>query len=135
MERYTSETYLDQPWYSYGEPYGSNNPLDIALADQYNNSFYSNIDDYMSSRNASRCARAYPRAPGGKNTLENFYDMPLKKKQMEMMTKKPRRHMIRQENLIPFNAYHKFQKVHVPQNEHLIPFNAYSGYQKNSLKK
>ena len=141
-------------WYA-GTPYASNQPLTLSLSEQNDVEYYQTIDNYMKKKNASRCANAYPRAPDGKPSINNFYNVNQIKKRHEMMHNNTnmsshcrgaciKRYLkTKNENLIPYNAYHNYQYKsgemapmggQQARNENSIPYNAYHNYQHKSGK-
>lgn len=137
-----AEYFEDSPWYA--KVYrASNQPLDIMLADINDEDYYRDVnrynvstfgDDTLSktvirpsifgslgdslSGGASKSPDAYPKAPGAKPTLENYYNKPgeLKKKEM-LVNMNPRckgacadRYARRAEFLIPYSAYTGYLK-------------------------
>lgn len=134
-----SEHFSDHPWYADNGSYTSNQPLHVILGEQNDAEYYRTIDNYMKSKNVSRSPDAYPRAPTGKPTLDNFYDTPQKKKREQLTNKRTRKIsgktngkvIKRAEHLIPFNAYSQYNKNQGQEN--LIPFNAYTKYVKESM--
>ncbi len=108
----SQEGFRGDAWYS------TNNPLDLATIEKTESEYYQTIDDYMKNKNVSKCSRAYPRAPTGKPTIENFYNMGQEQK-LHRDCKgacAKRFNKMKSENLINFNAY---------KHENLINFNAY----------
>lgn len=147
ISKLTKERFIDDPWYAVGngDPYSSNQPLDISLVEQDDAAYYKTIDNYMNSKNVSKCADAYPRAPTGKATTENFFNMGEIKKKKELMAVKKSPKCVgacakrynqlshgtpQQENLISFNAYKGYYKKPGSKQENLISFNAYKKYYK-----
>lgn len=135
------EFFMDQPWYAITDPYSSNKPWNIDQVEQSDDEYYKSIDN-INNKNVSKSPDAYPRAPTGKPSMDNYNDIPQKKKKKEMMTvarnpackgacAKRYNKIVNHENLIDFNAYDKFQKHLInPKQENLINFNAYDIYRK-----
>ncbi len=75
-----TEKFMDDPWYAVNDPFSSNQPLDIALEESYDRSYYGILDQVYASQKSSDSALAFPRAPTGKPSVENLVGMPQAKK-------------------------------------------------------
>ena len=157
-----SEFFLDEPWYSRAGGYTSNQPLDIKMGELNDSEYYNTLDSYpmtyqlkdtsvnktiyddreLKNGKASKNPNAYPKAPTGKPSVENFFNWGQEKKKKEMrellVNGKSNSCMgacatryantkSKVEHLIPFNAYDMYNKR---DKEHLISFNAYDMYTK-----
>jgi hypothetical protein len=83
-----AERFMSDPWYSVNNPYASNQPLDVALAENDNYDYYTILDEMYEQKKAADSVFAFPRAPTAKPSVENFLNVPQLKKVAERATDK-----------------------------------------------
>lgn len=128
INKIKKETFADDPWYAVTDPYSSNQPLDISLVEQDDAAYYKTFDNYMNTKRCSKNPNAFPRAPSGKATEENFYNLPELKKKEELISVFNFRPVIqkpKQPKRSPYDTIGVMTPV-PGSSEHMIPYSAYA---------
>jgi hypothetical protein len=74
------ERFNDEPWYV-DQPYSTNLPWNIDANDKDSRNYYRSLEDIMKIKKDAMRIKAYPRAPSGKASIENFFGLPQMQKE------------------------------------------------------